>query len=91
MQMFINTLRGEKNLLMKRDSKETSKREVAEELAEKQKEISISAFFEKNRHLLGFDNPIKALATTVKELVDNSLDACEEMRVTPDIIVIIKE
>ena len=29
----------------------------------------------KNRHLLGFDNPAKALLTTVKEAVDNSLDA----------------
>jgi len=61
------------------------------ELAKEQREISISAFFEKNRHLLGFDNPIRALLTTVKELVDNSLDATEEMKVPPEIKVIVKQ
>ena len=57
----------------------------AEELAKEQREISVSEFFEKNRHLLGFDNTLRALSTTVKEIVDNSLDACEEMGVLPDI------
>jgi len=57
----------------------------AEELAKKQRDISIAEFFEKNRHLLGFDNPRKALLTTVKEAVDNSLDACEEARIMPEI------
>ena len=53
--------------------------EIAEELAKKQKAISVTEFFEKNRHLLGFDNKQKALLTCVKEAVDNSLDACEEL------------
>ena len=57
----------------------------AEELAKKQREISIAEFFEKNRHLLGFDNPRRALLTAVKEAVDNALDACEEARVLPEI------
>ncbi|MBI2663530.1 DNA topoisomerase VI subunit B [Candidatus Woesearchaeota archaeon] len=61
------------------------------ELAKKQREISISEFFTKNRHLLGFDNPRKALLTTVKEAVDNSLDACEEMNVLPEVIVKIEQ
>ena len=52
-----------------------------------QKEISVSEFFAKNRHLLGFDNPRKALLTTVKEAVDNSLDACEEGGILPEIWV----
>lgn len=56
-------------------------------MALKQREISVAAFFEKNRHLLGFDNPRKALLTTVKEAVDNSLDACEEAEILPEIIV----
>ncbi len=60
---------------------------VAEKLAKKQREISIAEFFEKNRHLLGFDNKKKALLTAVKEAVDNSLDACEEADVMPDISV----
>ena len=56
-------------------------------MAAKQKEISVSEFFAKNRHLLGFDNPRKALLTTVKEAVDNSLDACEEAGILPEIWV----
>jgi len=57
----------------------------AEDLAKNQREISISEFFVKNKHLLGFDNPRKALLTTIKEAVDNSLDACEESEILPDI------
>ncbi len=64
---------------------------AAEVLAEKQREISVSEFFLKNRQLLGFDNPKKALLTAVKEAVDNSLDACEDMRVLPEISVSIKQ
>ena len=60
---------------------------TAEELAKKQREISIAEFFEKNRHLLGFDNPRRALMTAVKEAVDNALDACEEARILPEINV----
>lgn len=61
----------------------------AESMAKKQREISVSEFFTKNRHLLGFDSPRKALLTAVKEAVDNSLDACEEARILPDIKVTI--
>ncbi|MEK6932252.1 MAG: DNA topoisomerase VI subunit B, partial [Nanoarchaeota archaeon] len=63
----------------------------AEELAKKQREISISEFFLKNRHLLGFDNPTRALMMVVKEAVDNSLDACTEMKVLPEIKIELKE
>ena len=56
-------------------------------MARQQKEISVSEFFAKNRHLLGFDNPRKALLTTIKEGVDNSLDACEEAGILPDLLV----
>jgi DNA topoisomerase-6 subunit B len=62
----------------------------AEDMAKKQREISVSEFFAKNRHLLGFDSPRKALLTAVKEAVDNSLDACEEARILPDIEVVIE-
>ncbi|MBI3355761.1 MAG: DNA topoisomerase VI subunit B, partial [Nitrospirae bacterium] len=53
----------------------------------RQREISVSEFFTKNRHLLGFDNPRKALLTCVKEAVDNALDACEEAGILPDVMV----
>ena len=46
------------------------RRATAESLAAKQQEISVSEFFTRNRHLLGFDNPQKALLTTIKEAVD---------------------
>src|SRR5882724_8484857 len=59
-----------------RSSSKKVKRETAESMATRQKEISVAEFFAKNRHLLGFDNPRKALLTSVKEAVDNSLDAC---------------
>jgi DNA topoisomerase-6 subunit B len=62
-------------------------RVTAESLASKQREISVSEFFAKNRHLLGFDNPSKALLTTIKEAVDNSLDACEEAGILPELKV----
>ena len=56
-------------------------------MAGRQREISVSEFFLKNRHLLGFDTPAKALVTAVKEAVDNALDACEEAGILPDISV----
>ncbi len=56
-------------------------------MAADQRSISVSEFFTKNRHLLGFDNPRKALLTTVKEAVDNSLDACEEAGIVPELWV----
>ena len=66
-------------------------RPTAVELAKGQRDISVSEFFAKNRHLLGFDNPSKALLTTVKEGVDNALDACEEAGILPDVRVEIRE
>src|SRR3989344_5186879 len=64
---------------------------IAEELSKKQRDISVAEFFERNRHLLGFDNKRKALLTVVKEAVDNSLDACEEAKQLPEIIIQIVE
>ncbi len=66
---------------------EPRKRATAKEMSAQARDISVSEFFAKNRHLLGFDNPSKALLTTVKEGVDNSLDACEEAGIVPDIRV----
>lgn len=63
----------------------------AESLAERQRTISVSEFFLKNRHLLGFDSPARALLTAVKEAVDNALDACEEARTLPVVSVQVQE
>jgi DNA topoisomerase-6 subunit B len=65
----------------------SSKGAMAEEL----KGISVAEFFEKNRHLLGFDNPVRALLTTVKEFVDNSLDSAEKHKILPEIFVQIQK
>ncbi len=64
-----------------------AERVTAVEMGARQREISVSEFFTKNRHLLGFDNPRKALLTCVKEAVDNALDACEEAGILPDVTV----
>ena len=63
------------------------RRASAQTMATRQRDISVSEFFSRNRHLLGFDNPRRALLTAVKEAVDNSLDACEEAGILPRVRV----
>ena len=70
-----------------KEGKEHPSKIIAEELAKKQREIGVAEFFAKNRHLLGFDNKRKALLTTIKEAVDNALDACEEAEILPEVQV----
>ena len=62
----------------------------AHQMAKEQRDIPVSEFFEQNRHILGFDNPTHSLITAVKEGVDNSLDACEQAGILPDLIIKIK-
>ena len=64
---------------------------LADGLAKQQRSISVAEFFEKNKHLLGFDSPTRGVITTIKEAVDNALDACEEAQVLPDIYISIKK
>jgi DNA topoisomerase-6 subunit B len=75
----------------RKNGKKKAPREDAQSMAARQREISVSEFFTKNRHLLGFDNPQKALLTAVREAVDNSLDACEEAEILPDLEIAIEE
>lgn len=75
----------------KKPSSKMQGKETAATMAGRIREISISEFFAKNRHLLGFDNPLKSLLTAVREGVDNALDACEEAGLLPEIIVQIVE
>jgi DNA topoisomerase-6 subunit B len=67
------------------------RRASAEDLAGGQRDISVSEFFLKNRHLLGFDSPARALLTTVKEAVDNALDACEEAGILPTLLLEVQQ
>ncbi len=53
-------------------------------------ELSVSAWFYRNRAIAGFDNPARSLYVAVRELVENSLDACEEAWILPEITVLLK-
>ena len=52
---------------------------------------SISEFFRKNSQMLGYSGKVRSLTTVVHEYVTNSLDACEEANILPDITVEVKE
>ncbi|MDD5238986.1 MAG: DNA topoisomerase VI subunit B [Candidatus Nanoarchaeia archaeon] len=52
--------------------------DIAETLGAQMKAVSVAEFFKKNKHLLGFDSPVKSMLMVVKEAVDNSLDATED-------------
>ena len=51
---------------------------------------STAEYFAKNLQQVGFSSPVKAVLTTLKEAMDNSLDACEEAHISPEITVEIK-
>lgn len=55
------------------------------------KEHSVAEFFKKNKQMLGFSGKVRSLTTIVHEYVTNSIDACEEAGVLPEIEVIITE
>jgi len=63
----------------------------ADELFKDFKAQSISEFFKKNAAMLGYTGKIRSLTTIVHEGVTNSLDACEEAGILPDITVRIDE
>ncbi|MFT4303169.1 MAG: DNA topoisomerase VI subunit B [Candidatus Woesearchaeota archaeon] len=81
------TLGNQDSIVSENKNSNDSKESKAHQLAKSQRDIGVAEFFARNRHLLGFDNKRKALMTTIKEAVDNSLDACEETDVLPEIIV----
>ncbi|MEX0763882.1 MAG: DNA topoisomerase VI subunit B [Nitrosopumilaceae archaeon] len=53
-------------------------------------QISPSEFFYRNRDLAGFSNPTRSLYTSVREFVENALDACDQKGILPDIYLSIK-
>jgi len=53
-------------------------------------ELSVSAWFYRNRAVAGFDNPARSLYVSIRELMENSLDACEDAQVLPDVTVLLK-
>ncbi|MBR2254939.1 MAG: DNA topoisomerase VI subunit B [Candidatus Methanomethylophilaceae archaeon] len=73
----------------KKPAASEKKTATAVKMASKQQEISVTEFFEKNKQILGFDSRSKSLLMGIKEAVDNSLDACEEAAILPDVDVTI--
>jgi len=69
-------------------SKESKKSKSKQEVQESK---SPAEFFAENQAIAGFDNMGKSLYTTIRELVENSLDACESVNVLPDIVLKIEE
>ncbi len=59
----------------------------ADDIFKEFKEHSISEFFKKNRQMLGYSSMVRSLVTVVHEYVTNSLDACEEAGILPDLRV----
>ena len=55
------------------------------------KQHSIAEFFKKNRQMLGYSGKVRSLTTIIHEYVSNSLDACEEAGLLPEIRVEIRE
>jgi DNA topoisomerase-6 subunit B len=53
-------------------------------------ELSVSAWFYRNRTIAGFDNPARSLYVAVREMVENSLDACEDAQVLPEVTVLLR-
>ena len=52
---------------------------------------STAEYFAKNLQQVGFSSPVKAVLTTLKEAMDNSLDACEDAHISPEIKVEIQK
>jgi DNA topoisomerase VI subunit B len=60
-------------------------------LAQEYQQVSPSDFFYRNREIAGFSNPSRAIYVGVRELLENSLDACESRMIPPDIYLRITE
>ena len=60
-------------------------------MAEKITTSSTAEYFAKNLQQVGFSSPTKAVLTTLKESVDNALDACEEHSILPEIKISIQK
>ncbi len=64
---------------------------MAEDIFKQFKEHSVAEFFKKNRQMLGFSGKVRSMTIIVHELVTNSLDACEEAGIAPEIFVQVEE
>ncbi len=67
------------------------KTKSADEIFKEFKEHSITEFFRKNSQMLGYAGKVRSLTTIVHEYITNSLDACEEANILPEIEIRVKE
>jgi len=54
-------------------------------------EISPADFFYRNRDIVGFTNPSRAIFVSIRELVENSLDSADQLNVLPEVYVRLSE
>ena len=59
-------------------------------MLEEYKRLSPSEFFYRNRELAGFSNPSRSLYTSIRELFENSMDACELSGINPEIVIFLR-
>ena len=52
---------------------------------------STAEYFSKNLQQVGFSSQTKAVLTTLKEAVDNALDACEEHGILPEVWITVEK
>lgn len=64
---------------------------MAEDMFKQFREHSVAEFFKKNRQMLGFSGKVRSLTMIVHEFTTNSLDACEEAGILPELYVKIEE
>ena len=81
----------ERNIVEKAEKLLEAKIVDAEQLAKEFKEHSVAEFFKKNKQMLGLYGKVRTLTTVIHEYVTNSLDACEEANILPEIEVKIEE
>ena len=74
-----------------RGGKASKAQASVQQAMEQYKEMSVAEFFAKNKELAGFANPVRALYQTIRELVENSLDATDTHGILPTIYISIRE
>ena len=91
LKVLVNKLSDEKKPKKDGDEKTSGKQSAAEHLEGEFKEHSVAEFFKKNKQMIGLYGKVRTLTMVVHEYVTNSLDACEETGILPNIDVKIDE
>ena len=79
------------NIMTKKEVTDTGTHGTKPRANRKITSSSTAEYFAKNLQQVGFSSPTKAVLTTIKEAMDNSLDACEDHQILPDIKIIVEK